>query len=220
MLFRSITDTTLTLPEGTYTVTARAPNYSEKTVSVQLGGGETKTVDLALSREKASATTTAAVSKGGMSDWENPAGFSRDGNWFVHRGGNAVVFRVTPTVGSFVFTAQLRKGRRLQWFLSRTDEKNYALFQVDKRFFYRNLVVDGKSNELAKVSHGLKNPEYFTIEIDVTAAGVVHKLHDGEKWITIDEWIDASRKFSEGRFGLMIPGSDQVALSNFSFNPK
>ncbi|MBI3697602.1 MAG: PEGA domain-containing protein, partial [Acidobacteria bacterium] len=217
---RPITDTTLTLPEGTYTLTARAPNYAEKTVTVQLGGGETKTVDLGLSREKAATTTTAAVSKGGMSDWENPSEWRRDGNWFVHKGGNAVPFRITPTAGTFVFTAQLRKGRRLQWFLNRANEKNYALFQVDKKFFYRNLVVDGKSNELAKVNHGLKNPEYYTIQIDVTPTGVVHKIHDGEKWITLDEWVDASRRFSEGKFGVLIPGSDQVALSNFSFTPK
>src|SRR5262249_10357820 len=139
---RVTSETSLSLPEGTYTLTARAPNHSEKTVTVQLAAGESKAVDLSLIREKTSSPVDAQ--RHGMADWDDRAGWAREGNWFVHKGGNFVLYRATPASGSFVFTGWLKKGRRLQWFVDRTDEKNYALFQMDKKFFYRNQVVNGK----------------------------------------------------------------------------
>ncbi len=214
---RPVTDTTLTLPEGSYTFVARAPNYADKTVTVQLGSGENKTVDLTLVAQKAA---KAAVAKGGMTDWENPDGWVNEGKWSVHKGGGFVTYKATSTSGAFVFTVSLRRGRRLQWFINRTDERSYALFQMDKKFFYRDQVTGGKTTEISKVPHGMNKQDYYTIEIDVSATGVVHKIHDGEKWNTLDEWIDSTRNFSTGSFGFLIPGSDQVALSNFSFTPK
>jgi hypothetical protein len=187
-------------------------------VTVQLAAGESKAIDLSLSREKTSVQT--GIPKHGMAEWEDPAGWVRDGNWFVHKGGNFVLYRTTPAAGSFVFTGWLKKGRRLQWVVNRTDEKNYALFQLDKKFFYRNQVVNGKQSELSKVPHGLNKQEYYTLEVEVSLTGVVHKLHDGEKWITLDEWTGAGRNFSAGKFGFYIPGSDQVAISNFNFTPR
>jgi len=160
----------------------------------------------------------------GMGGWENPSGWVRDGNWFVHRGGNFVPFQTTPVHGTFVFTAALRRGRRLQWVLNRIDDRNYALFQMDKRFFYRNLVENGKATELAKIPHA-GGRDYYTIEVVVSPSGVVHKLHDGEKWITLDQWYGwlgparATDDFVSCKFGFLIPGNDAVALANFSFTP-
>ncbi len=213
---RPVTETTLTLPEGAYTISAQAPNYAGRTVSVQIAGGDNRVLEITLPRQQAAP----AVAKGGMSDWENPASWTREGNWFLHRGGNFVLFKTTPPLGTFIFTVSLRRGRRLQWFANRVDEKNYALFQMDRRMFYRNQVVNGKTTELAKVPHNMANQDYYTIEMDITAASIVHKIHDGERWVTLDEWNAPGRNFTVGHFGFLIPGSDQVALSNFSFTPR
>jgi hypothetical protein len=207
----------LTLPEGAYTLTARAPDHGERSVNVQIAAGETKVVELQLTRQK---TSPAAVVKGGMSDWDNPAGWARDGNWFVQRGGNFVTFRPSPVQGTFVFTASLRRGRRLQWFVGRTDDKNYSLFQLDRRNFTRIEVVNGRSKELAKVQHKQDKQDYWTVQIEVSAGSVIHRLHDGERWLALDEWRDGGRNFSAGKFGFYIPGGDQYALSNFSFQPQ
>ena len=46
------------------------------------------------------------------------------------------------TTGTFVFTVELRKGKKLQWALAHIDDANYVLFQMDKKFFY--LDADGQ----------------------------------------------------------------------------
>jgi serine/threonine-protein kinase len=212
---RPVADAVVSVPEGSYTLVARAPNHGEKSVSVQVGAGETKVVDLQLTPQKAAPAVVR-----GMSDWDNPAGWVKDGNWFLRRGGNFVAFRPSPVQGSFVFTAALRRGGRLQWFLARADDRNYVLFQMDRRNYYRHEVVNGRRKELQKIAHKQDNQDYWTLQIDVTPTSVVHKIHDGERWAVLDAWSDAGRNFSSGQFGFYIPGNDQYAVSNFSYTPQ
>ena len=207
---RPVTEATLNLPEGSYTLVAKATNFSSRTVTVQLATGETKNVDLRLSRE----------SKVGMGDWENPDSWARDGNWFVRRGGNLALFRVTPTAGRMVFTAMLRRGRRLQWVVALADDRNYVLFQMDKKFFYRSEVRNGVSNELLKAPLKLDQKGYATIQIKITPASVTHEAYDGKNWVSLDSWTEASHNFAAGKFGFLVPGGDEVAVSNFSFYPQ
>jgi serine/threonine protein kinase len=207
---RGVTETTLSLPEGTYTLVAKAANYSPRTVTLQLEAGETKNVDLRLSRE----------SKAGMGDWENPESWARDGNWFVRRGGNLELFRVTPTAGRVVFTAMLRKGRRLQWVVGLTDERNYVLLQMDRKFFYRNEVRNGSVHELLKTPLKLDQKGYATIQVKISPTSLVHEAYDGKNWIPLDSWTDVTHNFAAGKFGFLVPGGDEVAVSNFGFYPQ
>ncbi len=206
----TVNETTLNLPEGSYTLMARAPHYTPHSVTVQVAAGETKAVDLLLSQEKVAA----------MAEWEKPGGWVRDGKWFVHRGGNFVLFGITPTAGRFVFTAMVRKGRRLQWVVDQTDDKNYVLFQMDKRFFYRNQVRRGVTTTLAKIPHGMDKQNFYTVQLKVTPNSIVHEAYDGKNWVPLDTWGEAGHSFVNGRFGFLIPGSDEVALSNFDFSPQ
>jgi serine/threonine-protein kinase len=212
---RPVSDAVVSVPEGSYTLVARAPNHGEKSVSVQVAAGETKVVDLQLTPQK----PAPAVVRG-MSDFDNPAGWVKDGNWFLRRGGNFVAFRPAPVQGSFVFTASLRRGGRLQWFLARADDRNYVLFQMDRRNYYRHEVVNGRRKELQKIPHKQDDQDYWTLQIDVTPTSVVHKIHDGERWAVLDAWSDPARNFSSGQFGFYIPGNDQYAISNFSYTPQ
>lgn len=195
------------LPPGSYTLTARWPSGAESSQTVEVVADEIKTVNLHLSQ-------------GGMDAWEDPGGWTRHGQWSVHRGGNFVLFRITPTAGSFVFTAMLNKGSRLQWVVHYADKNNYALFQMDDKFFYRKQVLNGKTTELAKVPHRMGRNNYCTLQMNVAPGSIVHKIRNGQKWDTLDVWNESGRSFVNGKFGFLIPGSDQVALSNFNFYPQ
>ncbi|HEY2015085.1 MAG TPA: protein kinase [Bryobacteraceae bacterium] len=203
----------MTVPEGSYTITAHAPGFTDRSVTFTLSAGETKTVEMALAAAKVAAKSL------GMADWDDAAAWTQESGWYVRKGGNFVGYKAAPTAGTFVFTADLRKGKRLEWVLARKDAKNYILFQMDKKFFYRTIVVDGKETQLTKAPYSAPKGGALTIEVDVTADGVVNKLYDGT-WVVLDAWSEAARQFDKGKFGFQIPGGDVVALSNFSFTPK
>jgi len=200
--------------EGSYTLTASAPNHGERSVTFSVAAGETKNVDLILSR------ILAPVGVRGMSDWEDPAGWVLANNWYTRKGGNFVLYKPTTTSGVFVFTIELRKGKRLQWVAQYTNDANYALFQMDKRTYYRLQVNNGKETQMKKAPHGLDKQNAYTVEIDVAPGRIVHKLWDGSKWMILDDWQEAGRTFSNGKFGFLLPGSDTFTISNFSFTPK
>jgi hypothetical protein len=58
----------------------------------------------------------------------------------------------------------------------------------------------------------------LSIQVEVSADGVVHKLLQGEQWTTVDRWQESA--LAKGKFGFHIPGRDEVALSHFSFLPR
>jgi hypothetical protein len=155
----------------------------------------------------------------GMSDWDDPGAWTKSGDWYVRSGGEYVPFRVTPTAGTFVFTAKLQKGKRLQWFVHYKDSRNHALFQMDKKFFYRKQVINGKAIELAKVAHGLGEGGDLmaTVQIDVRATSIVHNLRKNDQWVPLDTWSDPGGGFENGKFGFLIPGRDQYALLHFGY---
>src|SRR6185503_19397587 len=94
------------------------------------------------------------------------------------------------------------------------DSKNYALFQLDKKQFLAKDVVNGSAKDPAKlplsVTEGL-----YQIQIAVSPGQVVTSLHTGGKWITLENWTNPGRDLTAGKFGFLIPGSDEVGIVNF-----
>jgi hypothetical protein len=92
---------------------------------------------------------------------------------------------------------------------------------MDDRFLYRKLVANNKTTELLKTPHNLGKQEYLTctLEIRLSANRIVHLLNQGGKWDTLDDWSDPAGNFTQGSFGLLIRGRDEVGLSNFAFQP-
>ena len=207
--------TSVTVGEGSYTVTARAPNFIEHSITFNMAAGETKNVEIVLEH-----VSTNEHEKRGMSDWEDPAGWSLANNWYARKGGNFVGYKPAQTAGTFVFTVELRKGKKLQWAAARTDDFNYVLFQMDKKFFYRVQVVNAKETQLKKVPHSLEKLPAYTIQMEVANGSIVHKYWDGSKWLLLDDWQEPGRPFQNGKFGFLLPGADTIGLSNFSFTPK
>jgi tetratricopeptide (TPR) repeat protein len=203
-------DTTLNVLEGSYTLKAIAPNYSSRTSVVHVAAGETKTVDLRLTGEQ----------KSGMAFWENADRWARDGNWFVRRGGGFALCSITPAVGRFVFTVALRRGHRLQWVVNQTDDRNYVVFQLEKKTLTRSVVRNGAATESARAPLGFESPGYYTLQIRISANSVSHEAFDGESWKPLDSWSDSGMNFTKGKFGFLIPGSEEVAISNFVFYPQ
>lgn len=210
------------LPTGVYTFTATAPGFSEASERVVVIAGETRNVELRLSPEKAAPV----IPIGTMADWRQPRAWQKnEDGLYVHKGGNFVQYKITPTAGTFQFTVELLKGGgffhggRIRWFLNYRDSRNYALFEMDKRALVPKDVVDGKSNDREKAPHDEDPDNRYTMEIQVMPGRVITRMRVGKQWAVLDDWKDPARDFSKGTFGFYIPGNDEIGLADFRFTP-
>jgi hypothetical protein len=210
------------LPAGNYTFTSKAPGFTDRTQPVQVAAGGQVTVDLTLASTRAGAP---APKVGGMADFEDPSGWTRDGEAWVRKGGNFVPYKL-PSKGTYTFTVQLIKGGgifrggHIRWYVDYVDPKNYGLFEIDKKTFWAKEVTNGKSKDREKTQHGVDNEKQFTIQVDVSPDHVVHRIKNGDSWLTLDSWTEQGRIFSDGKFGFYIPGNDELGISDFKFQPK
>jgi hypothetical protein len=217
-----LTGAQVDLAPGNYVFTSKAPGFTDRTERVQVAAGGQVNVDLTLASARASAPTARV---GGMADFEDPSGWTRDGEAWLHKGGNFVPYKL-PSKGTYTFTVQLLKGGNIfkgghiRWYVDYVDPKNYGLFEIDKKTFWAKEVTNGKNKDREKTQHGVDNEKQFTIQIDVAPDHVVHRIKNGDNWLTLDSWTEPGRNFSDGKFGFYIPGSDQIAISDFKFQPK
>jgi hypothetical protein len=165
------------------------------------------------------------VKAGTMEDFENLAAWKKDGDVWSHRGQGFLAYKMVPN-GVFQFTVQLVKGGnlfrggRIRWALDYADNKNYALFELDNKNFWAKEVVKGKSTDRAKTQLNLDKVKMFTVQVDVTPQHVVHTILIDGKWFSMDSWTDADRNFTDGKFGFLVQGDDEIAISDFKFMPK
>jgi eukaryotic-like serine/threonine-protein kinase len=193
----------VSLPPGTYTLTARIADGLTRSSSVEVIAGQSKTLDLPLAPS-------------GMSKWDDPAGWKQDKNGFVHKGGDFVLYGVSPASGTFAFSVMLQKGHRLQWVLNYLDPNNYVLFQLDENNFYRTIVHNGQKSDEFKVPHKSEKKSFRFMQIRVTPTEIVHQAKEGDAWVILDKWTEPGTNLAAGKFGFYIPGNDQVALASFS----
>ena len=199
-----ISGTAFNVTPGSYTLSARTADKRVRTSTVEVAAGESKSLDLPLG-------------PGGMSDWDVPeGGWRSEKSWFVRKGGDFVGYKTTPTSGSFVFSALLTHGHRLQWVLNYTDKQNYVLFQMDENYFYRSQVVNGQVVGSAKVPHKSEKKKFRTIQIVVSPSQITNQLWEDNGWFTLDSYSAPGSNLATGKFGFIIPGGDELALSNFS----
>jgi hypothetical protein len=220
---KDLTGGQIDLPAGSYIFSASAPGFTTRNERVLLGAGETRTVELALSR---SAPTAPALKPGDITGFEEPGAWKKDGELWTHRGGGFVPYGLGPR-GVYTFTVELLhggnvfKGGRIRWAVQYVDSKNYQLFELDRKNFWAEVIEKGKKLERAKTQHDLEKQKAFTIQIELTPDHVVHKIKNpGGDWITLDSFAEPGRKFTEGKFGFLIQGNDEIGISDFSFQPK
>jgi tetratricopeptide (TPR) repeat protein len=193
----------LNLAAGTYTLTARTAEMFTRSSTLEVVAGQSKTLDLSLAPS-------------GMSKWEDPAAWKHEGESFIHKGGDFVLYGVVPASGTLAFSAMPTKGRILQWVLNYTDPKNYVLFQIDENNFYRTVIRNGeKTDEIIVPDKGDKKT-FRTLHIRVSPTEIVHQIRHGDSWKVLDRCTQPGANLSQGKFGFYIPGSDEVALSGFA----
>jgi tetratricopeptide (TPR) repeat protein len=193
----------LNLPSGTYTLTARTAERITRWSTLEVIAGQSKTLDLSLAPN-------------GMSKWDDPAAWKQQGDSFIRKGGDFVLYGVVPSSGTFVFSAMLTKGHFLQWVLNYTDSKNYVLVQMDDSNFYRAVIRNGQKTDELKVPDKSDKKSLRTLQIRIGPTEVVHQIKHGESWTVLDRWTQPGANLSLGKFGFYIPGNDEVALSSFA----
>jgi serine/threonine protein kinase len=198
-----VSGTPVVVAPGTYQLTARVGNFP-RSVPLEVVAGEVRTIG------------PLSLAASGMQDFHDTAGWKANQGWFVHRGGGFVLYDAPSTVGTFVFSAMLDKGHRLQWVFNYIDDRNYELFQMDENNFYRSEMRDGKKTEEAKFAFKTDKKNSRTFQIVITPNRIVHHIQQGSSWVPLDSWNPTGGNLSSGKFGFYLPGSDEVKVSNFS----
>ncbi len=219
---RPVTATSpLSLPEGTYVIAGKAPNYADRSQTITLANGENKSIDLILTAQQASQKQTTPTRRtGGMADWDDAGQWVPEGGWYKRKGGGVVTYGITPTQGTFSFNISRIDGRRLQWAVDIQDARNYVHFQLERKNFIRREIINGRDRNEFKIDHKLPDTKNYSVQIEITPTTVKTFLLDGAEWRNIDSWSTSSRNLTQGKFGLIIPGGDIFGLTNFRFIPK
>jgi hypothetical protein len=199
---RVVSGGTLSLSAGSYTLTVKTVDNITRLSTVEVVAGQSRSLDLSLGPSS-------------MSKWDDPGSWKPENGTFVHKGGDFVMYNLSPTSGTFVFSAMLTKGRRLQWMVNCVDANNYVLFQLDENNFYRTVVRNGEKGDEIKVPHKGDKKSFRTIQIRVGPNEITSLIRQGENWAILERWAQDGSNLSLGRFGFYIPGNDQVALSSF-----
>ncbi len=169
--------------------------------------------------------TAPALRAGTMEDWESNGLWRQEDGAYVHRGAAWIPYKL-PAKGTFTFTVQLQKGGnifrsgRIRWGVNYVDAKNYALYEVDNKNFWAKVIENGKTFERTKAPHGIDSKDKsFTIQVEVMPDHVTTRIQRNGQWVQLDSWAEGGRNFSDGKFGFIIQGEDQIAISDFHFQP-
>jgi tetratricopeptide (TPR) repeat protein len=193
----------LSLAPGTYTLTARTTERFTRSSTLEVTAGQSKTLDLSL----------API---GMSNWVDPGAWKHEGDLFIRKGGDFVLYGAVPASGTFIFSAMPAKGHLLQWVINYSDPKNYILFQMDDNNFYRSVIRNGKKADEIIVPDKGDKKSFRMLLIRVSPTELVHQIKHGDSWTVLDRWTQPGADLSLGKFGFYLPGNDQVELSSFA----
>jgi hypothetical protein len=192
----------MSLTAGSYTLTAKTADTFTRTSTLEIAAGQSRNLDLSLAPD-------------GMSKWDDSAGWKQEKGSFVRKGGDFVMYNLSPTSGTFVFSAMLAKGHRLRWMLNCIDANNYILFEMDDNNFYRTVIRNGQKGDEIRIPHKTEKKSFRTFQIHVGPNEIVHQIRQGDGWVVLDRWSTPGSNLSLGRFGFYLPNNDQVAVSSF-----
>ncbi|MGA8578028.1 MAG: hypothetical protein WB579_05070, partial [Bryobacteraceae bacterium] len=93
-------------------------------------------------------------------------------------------------------------------------------YEIDRKNFWAGVVAKGKRYERVKTPHNLGNQKAFTIQIEVTPDRAVQEVRVGNEWKVLDSFAETGRDFTQGKFGFLVQGNDEIAISDFKFLPR
>lgn len=225
------------VPLGRHTVTIRKQGFNQRTFDLVFAAGGAQDVDGALSATPttpaaapaaarteppvtapAPARKQAVVVTVALPDATRSLYWTRESGYAVRKGGGLLLIPKVTGPGSIIFTASVQKGKRLEWVMAYENEKNQILYQIDgdslNRTVYRN---GGKTS--SSVPLKLKRDDWFKVGIAVADEAIaVYAAPAGSKLQPIDRVT--GDHLARGGFGFVVPGHDQIALSDFQFAPK
>lgn len=196
----------LNLPPGTYTVQASSAGMTRR-----------KTVEVVAGK---SAAVFISVGINGMEKWEDPSSWKQEGNTYTHKGGEFVLYKITPTSGTFTFDVILRKGKQIEWFFNYASITSYVHYVMDENNFSRSIVRNGTTTDEVKIPHKSKiKKAYQVVRITVSPNEIRTDIMDGANAQNLDKLTSPGTNLAAGKFGFYIPGNDQIAIANFSHVP-
>lgn len=212
---------------GEHTVGLRRDGYDAKQAQHNFKAGATVTVagpDAALAKTAAPPPPVPQPIAAAPADAAAPPPQPITIPGSLHKGGGFLLLHTPKGPGRYTFTLQLRKGggflksKRLQWFVSFQDTKNYVLFQVDGKRFTVRRVVNGKSNDLQKLPFDADPEDSIGVQISLKPNSVDTRLKSQTgAWQDMGPITSPGSDFTRGRFGLLIAGNDEVGVSTIRF---
>ena len=70
-----------------------------------------------------------------------------------------------------------------------------------------------------KTVRDIPDPTARNVSERVRRATITHKIFDGKAWLMLDELKFPGADSTVGKFGMFVPGKDQVGLSHVTFKP-
>lgn len=123
--------------------------------------------------------------------------------------------------GTYMFTAMMPKGKRLDWVVSFADAKNNVTYELNDDHLERTEYVEGKKQNVAKPRLRVKLDQWVQITIEVTSNSIVTSIkQESNNFPAIDKFTGQDENFLKGHFGFRVPGKDRLAVGNFAFTPK
>jgi hypothetical protein len=142
----------------------------------------------------------------------------------VRKGGGFVTYHVPKAPGHYTFQAQARKGGlfkrgKLQWYAGYVDPENYVMFTVDGKRATVREVREGRTTELGKIPFDIDGNDWVQVDLAVKPNSIGARVKTQSKpWSELAAVPSAGRDFTQDKVGFYIPGSDEVAVSNFRFS--
>ncbi len=231
------------VPPGDHVILIRRDRFSPKQFSRTFAAGQTVTIggsDAALIAERAPTpppppppepkpepvVTKAPPRAMAMDGFENLEGWMQQDNGIWRRRGGGFVLYKTPGAGTFTYAVymirggSLFRGGRVRWVTDYKDSKNYIVSELDENNLAIKDVVNGKTSDHAKLKHNVESKDKaWAIQIEIAPDRLIHRIQKDKEWITLDTLNSPEHKFSEGRFGFMVQGNDEIGVSDFKFQP-
>jgi hypothetical protein len=142
----------------------------------------------------------------------------------VRKGGGFVAYHVPRVAGHYSFAAQghiggFLKHSKLQWYAGYQDSQNYILFAVDGKHATIHEIHDGKSIEVARMPFNAESNEWVQVDLAVRPDSIAARLKTpATGWNDLGSVASPGRDFTQDKVGFYIPGSDEIAVSNFRFS--
>jgi hypothetical protein len=232
-----------TIAPGDHVIGLRRDKFAPKQFSRNFAAGQTVTIsgaDSALVAERPPAPPPPApeprpepvvpkpapLRASSMDGFESQDGWMKQDNGvWRHRGGGFLTYKL-PSNGVYTFAVYLIRGGnvfrggRVRWFADYRDAKNYVVSELDENNLSIKEVVNGKPADHAKVKHNVESKDKaWAIQIEVSPDHLIQRIQKDKEWITLDSWTKPDHSFTDGKFGFLVQGNDEIGISDFKFSP-